>query len=157
MRAPDHYRAGPGLLAGEHPAGPDDAATAARLVALRELGVTAFVDLTETGEVAAYEHLVGGAAYHRRPIPDFGVPADDELRATLDLLDELVAAGATVYLHCRGGLGRTGTVVSCRLVREGVPAAEVPARLATLRAASTKRDRDSPETAEQRALVARWT
>lgn len=34
-----------------------------------------------------------------------------------------LAAGQTVYVHCYGGIGRTGTVVGCWLVRHGLSGA----------------------------------
>ena len=154
-RAPDHYRVEPSLFAGAHPgAGGADAARA--VAALRAAGVTAFVDLTMPGELPAYAALAAPAAHHPRPIGDFGVPGDDELLATLDLLDELLEAGARVYLHCHAGVGRTGTVVACRLVRAGATPEEALAHLARLRAGCRTASRPSPETAAQRALVARW-
>jgi len=152
---PDHYVVEPGLLAGAHPAaGGADAGRA--IAALRAAGVTAFVDLTAPGELPAYDGPAAPALRHPRPVGDFGVPSDEELRATLDLLDHLIAAGETVYLHCHAGVGRTGTVVACRLVEHGVPPDEALARLASLRAGCRTAGRCSPETAEQRALVARW-
>jgi hypothetical protein len=148
---PDHYVVEPRLLAGAHPAaGGADAAAA--VAALRALGVTAFVDLTAPGELPPYVR----DGRHACPIGDFGVPTDDELTATLDLLDALLAAGETVYVHCHAGVGRTGTVVACRLVRHGATPAQALARIDELRADCRTAGRPSPETAAQRALVARW-
>jgi atypical dual specificity phosphatase len=153
--APDHYRVEPSLFAGAHPgAGGADAARA--VAALRAAGVTAFVDLTMPGELPPYTALAAPAAHHARPIGDFGVPGDDELLATLDLLDELVEAGEHVYVHCHAGVGRTGTVVACRLVRQGAAPVEALTRLAELRTGCRTAGRPSPETAAQRELVARW-
>jgi protein tyrosine phosphatase len=39
--------------------------------------------------------------------------------ATLNILDEALSKGHNVYLHCWGGIGRTGTTVGCYLVRHG--------------------------------------
>ena len=55
----------------------------------------------------------------RHPITDGGVPADrSALRHTLDDLRARLAGGETIVVACRGGLGRTGTVVGC-LLRDG--------------------------------------
>jgi protein-tyrosine phosphatase len=54
------------------------------------------------------------------PIPDVTVPAD--LPATVKLVGQVVdalAAGETVVVHCRGGLGRSGTIAACCLVAQG--------------------------------------
>jgi protein-tyrosine phosphatase len=136
------------LLAGPHPR-PET------LPALAEAGITAFVDLTQPGEVDAYDHLIGDAVHHQLPIGDFGVPTDAELTATLDLIDALLSDGRRVYVHCWAGVGRTGTVVACHLIRHGMPNAEALAEVATLRAAIGRHD-PSPEMPAQRALVERW-
>ena len=152
---PDHYVVERDLLAGAHPgaAGAD----AARAVgALRAAGVTAFVDLTTPGELPPYAALAAPAKHYPRPIGDFGVPDDDELLTTLDLLDDLLAARERVYLHCHAGVGRTGTVVACRLVRAGAAPEDALAHLARLRTGCRTAGRQSPETAAQRELVARW-
>jgi protein-tyrosine phosphatase len=66
------------------------------------------------------------------------------MEAILGQLDELLASGRTVYLHCRGGIGRTSTVLGCYLVRGGQTADAVLA------------DLEGPETDEQRAFVRAW-
>ena len=55
----------------------------------------------------------------RHPIPDGGFPADRvALRGTVDCIRARLANGGNVVVACRGGLGRTGTVVGC-LLRDG--------------------------------------
>src|ERR1700691_5192406 len=83
---PNSYWVIPGsLLAGEHPAGTDEAETRARLAALRQGGIDCFIDLTEAGEHVEYSHLLGSQdEYLRCEIPDMGVPY--EVSRTMDLL-----------------------------------------------------------------------
>jgi hypothetical protein len=73
--------------------------------------------------------LDGRAEYRRCTIVDFGVPSPQEMTAILDVLDAALAAGRVVYLHCWGGVGRTGTVVGCYLVRHGMRGEEALAAL----------------------------
>jgi hypothetical protein len=54
------------------------------------------------------------------PIDDMGVPDPDLLDDTLDWLDEQLAQDARVFIHCRFGMGRTGTVLACWLARRGI-------------------------------------
>ena len=54
------------------------------------------------------------------PIPDGDVPGDPhELRRLVDLVLLREATGHGVAIHCRGGLGRSGTVGGCVLVALG--------------------------------------
>jgi protein-tyrosine phosphatase len=60
-----------------------------------------------------------GIALIRYPIPDGKVPVDrSTFRSMLDGLLARLARGQRVVVACRGGLGRTGTVVWC-LLRDG--------------------------------------
>ena len=61
-----------------------------------------------------------------------------------------------VYLHCHGGIGRTGTVVGCYLVRHGTPPDEAIEAIGRLRADTDTADRPSPESEEQCELVETW-
>ena len=122
---PDSYWVEPGrLLAGAYPPA---------LEPFREAGVTAFLDLTE-GEYA---------------IPDRTCPAPETMTRILDRIDELLAGGEVVYVHCLAGIGRTGTVVGCWLVRHGTGGEAALAAVEELRGAP-------PETPEQRRLVLDW-
>jgi protein-tyrosine phosphatase len=106
-------------------------------------GVDFVVDLTEEGELPPYAREP--YEYRRMPIRDFSVPSEEELRAILDAIDEALADGHTVFVHCRGGIGRTGTVIGCWLRRHGASAEEAFAQLD-----------GRPETDEQRELIRRW-
>jgi hypothetical protein len=119
--------------------------------ALRSAGVTLFLDLTEEGELEPYAGDVAAPARHvRMPVADFSVATHEGMRRTLDAIDDELAAGGVVYLHCRGGCGRTGTVVGCYLVRHGSAADDALARVEELSGWPC------PETDEQRALVRGW-
>jgi Swiss Army Knife protein, DSP-PTPase phosphatase domain len=119
--------------------------------ALLAAGVTLFVDLTEDGELAAYSSGVRAPMRHvRAPIRDFSVPSREAMRRTLDMIDAELAAGGVVYVHCRGGCGRTGMVVGCHLVRRGLAGEVALARVEELCGGSC------PETDEQRAMVLGW-
>jgi protein-tyrosine phosphatase len=62
------------------------------------------------------------------PIPDVTAPSD--LTATARIVAEILDAlsvGQTVVVHCRGGLGRSGTIAACCLVARGRGPAEAVA------------------------------
>ena len=137
---PDSYWVVPGqFLAGGYPVSRpgDEASTRQRLDGLIEAGVNTFFDLTRPGEVIPYLPILNeeaaryGAAvdYRRQPIQDRGLPAPDEMTGLLDAIDAALAGGRKIYLHCLGGIGRTGTVVGCWLARHGLTGEAALARL----------------------------
>lgn len=145
------------LLAGPYPGSRRPERTEARIARFLEAGVTYFVDLTEEGELPSYKPLLLGKARHRRmPIPDFDVPAAQEMRRILDLIDRRLFQGDVVYVHCRGGLGRTGTVVGCYLVRHGMSGRQALQEIRRLRQTTSFPGSPSPETRAQRWMVLGW-
>lgn len=155
------YWVAPGrLLAGPYPAAQTEEGTRARLRAILDAGVSVFVDLTERHEYAPYMPLaleeagrLGRKLRHvRLPIVNFDVPQPDHMRAILDTIDAALFAGEVVYVHCMGGIGRTGTTVGCWLVRCGQPAEDALRTIERLRSDGI----ESPETPEQFAFVRGW-
>jgi protein tyrosine/serine phosphatase len=161
----------PLLLAGPYAGAPTKAEAAAKLEAFLDLGITTFLDLTEEGEsspehgeLRRYDTLLYELArnrgiearYVRMPIPDLGVPEVWHMEAMLGLITSQMEQGHGVYVHCWGGVGRTGTVLGCLAVELGGARNMVLGRLAQLRADTHRTGRESPETDEQRELVVRW-
>jgi hypothetical protein len=170
---PNTYWVEPGrLLAGEYPRNLDDESSREKLRAYLDAGVTFFLDLTEEGELSPYRHLLeeeaggrdvedGGpnVVHCRMPIRDLSVPPSPEhMTEILDRVDRALDEGHTVYVHCWGGVGRTGTVVGCYLVRRGMSGEEALAAISCLWETMQKRHRRrrSPETDEQCEWVRAW-
>jgi atypical dual specificity phosphatase len=135
------------LLAGPYPE--------IHLQTLLDAGIDCFVDLTRAGEaLAAYAlEAQGRARWHGFAITDFSTPGVELMRRIVDTLDDELARGARVYLHCHAGVGRTGTAVGCWLVEQGLSGADALKLIAHKRAALLGA---SPETESQREFVRRW-
>ncbi len=148
------------LLAGRYPGGKTPRETERRIAAFVEAGFDTFIDLTEAGELPPYDIYLPSRAQHvRRPIPDHGVPR--ETRHMADILAALRAAleaGRRVYVHCRAGIGRTGTVVACHLMEGGFEPRQALIRLNELWQDNERSSTwpDVPETDEQRNYILRW-
>ena len=75
----------------------------------------------------------------------------------LDRIDQALADGRPVYVHCWGGKGRTGTVVGCYLVRHGIAEVKAALRLIQeMRCNDPRAHEPSPETKEQSQFVLHW-
>jgi protein-tyrosine phosphatase len=90
------------------------------------------------------------------PIRDVEVPTPAVMTEILDTLDAALAAGKKVYIHCWGGVGRTGTVVGCYLVRHGMPGEEAIRKIAELRKGTPDDWKTAPQTKAQRQMVLDW-
>lgn len=103
------------VYAGEYPGDPVDARP--KIGRFLKFGITHFIDLTEEGELEPYAGELPFACTHVRfPIPDLSVPEDcRRLENILQFIDDVATdpSGNKVYIHCHGGVGRTGTVVAC--------------------------------------------
>lgn len=153
------------LLAGEHPAGRTDESTLERLQRLLDAGINCFIDLTEPGELDAYEGLFPGpdsrsaVTYLRRPIRDHGLPeSTEQIDKILHELDSALAAGRHIYLHCRAGIGRTNLVAGCWLASGGLTGEKALLRLNELWRESARSQTwpSVPETQSQCDYVRNW-
>lgn len=165
---PNCYWVEPGrLLAGEYPGASQVDAARRKLQQILAVGVTFFLDLTSPADgLAPYAELLTAEAqatnrtviYRRLTIPDYSVPSVAQMAQTLDVIDAALAADHVIYVHCWGGIGRTGTVIGCYLVRHGYSGEAALAQLAHLWQEVAKRDRHphSPETPAQLQMVRTW-
>lgn len=74
-----------------------------------------------------------GITVLRLPIPDGGTPAAEPVRHLTAVLLACARAGRRVVVHCRGGLGRAGTLAACTLIADGVTPTEAIAAVRRVR------------------------
>ena len=153
------------FLAGEYPRNLDDHSSKTKIAALLNLGITNFIDLTETKDglkpyADIVEELSGGeASVQRFPVPDVFSSTfyGSNARHILNQIDSIIEKNGIVYLHCWGGIGRTGTIVGCWLVRQGYSGSVALIRLRELWAECPKSlTRKSPETEGQEQYIINW-
>lgn len=157
------------LLAGEYPGVRNEKESIQKLLRFLDLGVNAFLDLTEAHELLHYEMPLRTMAakagidcvYRRMPIRDADVPHKPQLMKDILLqINTWIAENRNVYVHCWGGVGRTGTVVGCHLVQNGYSGAEARQRIKQLwtqmSADKQRRRPQSPETPAQHRYILDW-
>ena len=91
------------------------------------------------------------------PIVDYSVPPKSLMTQILDEIDEAIKQGKTVYVHCHGGVGRTGMVIGCYFAQHGYPGEMALEKLKHVwdscpKAAVAR----SPETREQCDYILQW-
>ncbi len=152
------------LLAGEYPGAKDKAEARSKIGRLLDAGIDAFLDLTEEDEhgLWPYSQILGQLSPDRHirwirfPILDASTTDNSKLNGILDTIDNWLAQGRNIYVHCWGGHGRTGTVVGCHLVRHGQNGKDALEAVKRLHGGMSDGWKPSPETDAQRKFVIGW-
>ena len=159
------------LLAGAYPGDLDPDMAEMKVRAIVEAGIRCFIDLTSPGDRNMFGHplshyqdlpgIISGSEfkiiYRRMPVTDVDVPSQAGMVEILDVIDAAVLSDIPVYVHCLGGIGRTGTVVGCWLVRHGIAEGQEAIDLIRkLRRNDARASLSSPETARQRRFILEW-
>jgi len=155
------------LMAGEYPTdrhGEEE--TRNKIRGYLDAGIQLFLDLTHEHEKSDYRQILFEEAakkgieveHNRMPIQDFGIPSKWQMEEILNEIDNAVSRNTKVYVHCRGGIGRTGTAVGCYLVRQGLQGGFALKEVNRLFKTSDHRMQSfySPETPDQMDFVRNW-
>ncbi|MFM8236678.1 MAG: ADP-ribosylglycohydrolase family protein [Actinomycetota bacterium] len=146
------------LLAGEYPGHPEETVARRKIDLLADHGIRTIIDLTTVHDgLAPYDPVVASVAAARgidlvrvpHPIPDLGVVE----HAAYDTILATIEDSGSAYVHCWGGIGRTGTVVGCWLVAGGTEPSAVLDEIERLRRGTRKAAQPSPETDAQRRIL----
>ena len=143
-----------------------------RLQAFLDAGVSVFVDLTHDDDpldqyAPRLMQLAADAevpvVHEMLSIPDMDVCDEAHMTKVLNVIDARLAEGHGVYVHCWGGVGRTGMTIGCWLVRHGMEGEAALDRVRELFSTMSEQKvrrfgpNGSPQTDEQREMVRRWT
>ena len=149
------------IYAGEYPGDKNGEFAKHKIEQMYHFGIRHFIDLTEEGELRPYNHLLpNDTTYTRFPIPDCGAPKSIEsVQRLLLRIEELKKMEGYVYVHCWGGVGRTGTIVACYL-SQNWEESDLSHTLEVLRRHFSEMPksayRKTPETKEQVDFIARF-
>jgi len=125
-----------------------DRATLETIVCLLESHEVRELELTEERSLCETR----GIEFLSFPITDRGVPAS--VRDTVTLVETIISRfqrGTAVGVHCRAGIGRSGLISACVLLKLGMPFQEVFPTL------SRARGLEVPDTLAQVAWVKAFT
>jgi atypical dual specificity phosphatase len=115
------------------------------LAALKQVGVTTLITLTK-GDLPQEKLLQHGLRNLHLPIYDREAPSINQLRMLAIRMTRLLQQGEVLCVHCRAGLGRTGTVVAGWLIYEGLTASTALQRLRDI-------DKDYVQSSEQETFL----
>ncbi|MCI0681825.1 MAG: dual specificity protein phosphatase family protein [Gemmataceae bacterium] len=118
------------------------------LIWLREQGIQLLISLTEDPMRRDWINEAGLFSMHV-PVVDLFPPSQKQIELCLSAVDKARTNQFGVGIHCGAGLGRTGTILACYLVTQGLSSRDALARIRQLRPGSV-------ETPEQEEAVAEF-
>lgn len=160
------------LLAGEIPSAKDEKVRKNKVQNLVNMGFDTIVNLMEPNEMTFSGELLVNyttdlqdyaksiekkVSVHNFPIKDLSITTPDIMKQIITCIFNDIEAGKKVYVHCWGGVGRTGTVIGCFLLEQKMATTEnVMETIAYLKRTTSIADRRSPETDEQMDFILNW-
>jgi protein-tyrosine phosphatase len=112
------------FYAGEYPRNPDEESSITKIQGFINFGITDFIDLTMGKDeyLTPYTQMLpSGISYNRFAIRDVHFPETFAyLQTILQFIEQKIAGSGKVYVHCLGGVDRTGVIVASWFVYNGL-------------------------------------
>lgn len=95
------------ILIGSIPQLPEDYA------ALLAMGIRDVLSLTRRDPLTypGMPEWPGEIGWYRAPIPDGGITDEQVMLDAVRFIDQTYTANRSIYIHCRGGIGRSGMIL----------------------------------------------
>lgn len=94
------------ILIGSIPTSPQDIET------LKKLGIDSILTLTRAGLTCpGMSEVLRNVSYEHIPIPDGSIGSDDVMLSAVAYIAARINQKHSIYIHCRGGIGRSGTIL----------------------------------------------
>lgn len=112
---------------------------------LNQIGIRAVLNLSERPLFYETPNTIGMLIAHI-PVADYTAPTLNQVQEAVATISSCLDKNMPIAVHCMAGIGRTGTILACYLVKTGMPANEAISLIRERRPGSI-------ETAEQVAVV----
>lgn len=155
------------LFAGSNPVVLDKTQTKNNLSELAENNIEVIINLTNKSTFEKlglinysdiiknfYSNINKNIKIERFGIKDFTVPDKNHMLEILKTIDNYISQNKKLYIHCMGGIGRTGTVIGCYLISKNIT--DNGNALKYISQLRTGLKSESPETQKQKKMIEEW-
>ena len=85
-----------------------------------EFGIKTVINMMDENEVKLSIYKNSPIIHHIFGIPNRTAPSIQMMDTIMSIMEDTVALGGSVLVHCGGGVGRAGTVLACYILKHGV-------------------------------------
>jgi atypical dual specificity phosphatase len=121
--------------------------SAEELAWLRHQGIEVLLSLTEDPPRRDWINESGLLLFHV-PVVDMEAPTPEQVERSLSAIARANARQMGVTVHCTAGLGRTGVILACYFVTQGLSPSNAMARVRRLRPGSIETDEQADAVVE---------